>query len=194
MRRILAVDDDSHICLAVRAWLRVAIADGGATGLLALDNSTFDLMIVDIFMPNMRGFRIDQGISPSHANGTADRDFRICLLRPRGVQPRLPENGAQAWCDPLPAQAVQANRIARRNRRVPVGGRSSSQIRRYAGCGCEHRVGSARPNEVIDRLGGVLHEPSRRSDSVCGNRAAQSSSRLADVRHLGKRLQSFYSN
>jgi CheY-like chemotaxis protein len=61
MRRILVVDDDPNICLAVRAWLkrygfRVAIADGGTAGLAALDNSTFDLMIVDIFMPDMRGF------------------------------------------------------------------------------------------------------------------------------------------
>jgi DNA-binding NtrC family response regulator len=61
MRRILIVDDDPHICLAMRAWLkrygfRVTIADGGSNGLSALDNSTFDLMIVDIFMPNMRGF------------------------------------------------------------------------------------------------------------------------------------------
>ena len=61
MRRILVVDDDPHICLAVRAWLqhygfKVAIADGGTTGLVALDSSTFDLMIVDIFMPGMRGF------------------------------------------------------------------------------------------------------------------------------------------
>ena len=61
MRRILVVDDDPHICLAIRAWLKrygfkVAIADGGTAGLVALDNSTFDLMIVDIFMPHMRGF------------------------------------------------------------------------------------------------------------------------------------------
>ena len=61
MRRILVVDDDPHVCLAVRAWLkrygfRVSIADGGASGLVALDTATFDLMIVDIFMPNMRGF------------------------------------------------------------------------------------------------------------------------------------------
>jgi DNA-binding NtrC family response regulator len=61
MRRILVVDDDPHICLAIRAWLKrygfkVAIADGGASGFVALDNSSFDLMIVDIFMPNMRGF------------------------------------------------------------------------------------------------------------------------------------------
>jgi CheY-like chemotaxis protein len=61
MRRILVVDDDPHICLAIRVWLKrygfkVAIADGGASGLVALDNSTFDLMIVDIFMPHMHGF------------------------------------------------------------------------------------------------------------------------------------------
>jgi CheY-like chemotaxis protein len=61
MRRILVVDDDPHICLAIRAWLkrygfRVSIANGGLNGLAALDNATFDLMIVDIFMPDMRGF------------------------------------------------------------------------------------------------------------------------------------------
>jgi CheY-like chemotaxis protein len=61
MRRILVVDDDPHVSPAIRARLvqhgfRVAIADGGANGLAALDNLTFDLMIVDAFMPNMRGF------------------------------------------------------------------------------------------------------------------------------------------
>jgi len=61
MRRILVVDDDPHICLAIRAWLqrygfRVATAGCGPSGLAALDNSTFDLMIIDIFMPSMRGF------------------------------------------------------------------------------------------------------------------------------------------
>jgi CheY-like chemotaxis protein len=61
MRRILVVDDDPHICVAIRAWLKrygfsVSIADGGGDGLAALGSGTFDLMIVDIFMPNMRGF------------------------------------------------------------------------------------------------------------------------------------------
>jgi DNA-binding response OmpR family regulator len=61
MQRILVVDDEPHIRLAMRAWLKrfgfkVAVADGGTAGLIALDNSTFDLMIVDIFMPNMHGF------------------------------------------------------------------------------------------------------------------------------------------
>ena len=61
MRHIPVVDDDPHMGLAIRAWLerygfKVAIADGGLAGLAAIDNSTFDLMIVDIFMPDMRGF------------------------------------------------------------------------------------------------------------------------------------------
>jgi CheY-like chemotaxis protein len=61
MRRILVVDDDPRICCAIRAWLkrygfRVSMADGGSDGVAALDASIFDLMIVDMFMPKMRGF------------------------------------------------------------------------------------------------------------------------------------------
>jgi len=61
MRRILVVDDDRHVRLAIAAWLkgcgfRVAVADGSANGLAALDDTSFDLMIVDILMPDMRGF------------------------------------------------------------------------------------------------------------------------------------------
>jgi DNA-binding response OmpR family regulator len=44
MRRILGVDGDPHIRLAIRAWLerygfRISIADGGVNGLAALDNT-----------------------------------------------------------------------------------------------------------------------------------------------------------
>ena len=61
MKRILVVDDDPLICGAIRIWLEhrgfaVVVADGGETGLRALENSKFDLMIVDIFMPHMSGF------------------------------------------------------------------------------------------------------------------------------------------
>jgi DNA-binding response OmpR family regulator len=61
MRRIRVVDDDRHTRLAIGIWLkqcgfRVAITDGGESGLSALNEGTFDLMIVDAFMPNMRGF------------------------------------------------------------------------------------------------------------------------------------------
>jgi CheY-like chemotaxis protein len=59
--RILIVDDDPLIRTAIRAWLEdkgfeLIIADGAASGLDALENHTFDLMIVDIFMPHMHGF------------------------------------------------------------------------------------------------------------------------------------------
>jgi DNA-binding NtrC family response regulator len=61
MRRIPIVDDDPHIRQAMRAWLdhrgfRVSVADGGVNGLAVLGSSAFDLMMVDVFMPNMRGF------------------------------------------------------------------------------------------------------------------------------------------
>jgi CheY-like chemotaxis protein len=61
MKRILVVDDDPLICAAIRAWLErsgfaVVVADGGQTGLSALAGSTFDSMIIDIFMPHMNGF------------------------------------------------------------------------------------------------------------------------------------------
>ena len=61
MIRVLIVDDDPLISGAIRLWLEgrgfwVETADGAETGLRALDAGTFDLMIVDIFMPHMRGF------------------------------------------------------------------------------------------------------------------------------------------
>jgi CheY-like chemotaxis protein len=61
MPRILLVDDDPLVRSAVRAWLEldgheVVTAECGVTGLNALQGARFDLMIVDIFMPHMRGF------------------------------------------------------------------------------------------------------------------------------------------
>ncbi len=61
MPRVLAVDDDPMICMAIEVYLarhdfEVITADGGEPGLRALEGSAFDLMIVDIFMPHMRGF------------------------------------------------------------------------------------------------------------------------------------------
>jgi len=59
--RILVVDDDLLVRSAIDLWLKtkgfdVVVADGGEAGLHELDHSTFAVMIVDIFMPHMRGF------------------------------------------------------------------------------------------------------------------------------------------
>src|SRR5260370_1079357 len=61
MTRVLVVDDDPMVCMAIEIYLErhgfeVTIADGGEAGLRALEDTSFDLMIVDIFMPHMRGF------------------------------------------------------------------------------------------------------------------------------------------
>jgi CheY-like chemotaxis protein len=61
MTRILVVDDDPLVASAIQSWLenrdfQVTTADGAEMGLRALEDSTFDLMIVDIFMPDVRPF------------------------------------------------------------------------------------------------------------------------------------------
>jgi CheY-like chemotaxis protein len=61
MQHILVVDDDPLVCKAIEIYLErhnyeVVVADGGEAGLRALEDTAFDLMIVDIFMPHMRGF------------------------------------------------------------------------------------------------------------------------------------------
>jgi CheY-like chemotaxis protein len=59
--RILVVDDDPLVVRTVeanleRAGFEVTVAGGGEAGMRALETSTFDVMLVDIFMPHMRGF------------------------------------------------------------------------------------------------------------------------------------------
>ena len=61
MARILVVDDDPMVREAIEACLQykgfeVIVADGGDAGFRALEASVFDVMLVDIFMPHMRGF------------------------------------------------------------------------------------------------------------------------------------------
>lgn len=61
MPRVLVVDDDPMVCVAIEVCLQrqgfdVTIADGGEAGMRALDSATFDVMLIDVFMPHMRGF------------------------------------------------------------------------------------------------------------------------------------------
>jgi CheY-like chemotaxis protein len=61
MARILVVDDDPMVCEAIEVCLQhqgfdVTVANGGEEGIRALEASAFDVMLVDIFMPHMRGF------------------------------------------------------------------------------------------------------------------------------------------
>jgi CheY-like chemotaxis protein len=153
MRRILVVDDDPHIGLAIRAWLKrygfkVTVADRSHRA-KQLNVRPDDRRYLHAQYARLR---IDQGVSQSRAHGAADRDFRIRILRSGGIQPRLPENGAQAWRDAVLAQTIQANHIARCDRRMPVDGRAAPQICRHFGRRRECGVGATGQNEVISRL------------------------------------------
>src|SRR6478609_5800246 len=97
MPRILVVDDDPMVGATIEVLLQrqgfdVTLTDGGETGLAALETQNFDVMLVDIFMPHMRGFE-------------RLRIVRLALSR-------LPPDGAGARRHPLPAQAVHAGRAA----------------------------------------------------------------------------------
>ena len=61
MPRILVVDDDPMVCVAIEVCLtrkgfEVTVADGGEAGMRALEAADFDVMLIDVFMPHMRGF------------------------------------------------------------------------------------------------------------------------------------------
>jgi CheY-like chemotaxis protein len=60
MRRILIVDDDPSVAMAIQEFLKhkqceTMIAADGTKGLRALESGGFDLAIVDLVMPGMDG-------------------------------------------------------------------------------------------------------------------------------------------
>jgi CheY-like chemotaxis protein len=60
MARVLAIDDDSAVCATVcailqRAGHQVVTAQDGRSGLKLLEAEQFDLLLIDIFMPEMDG-------------------------------------------------------------------------------------------------------------------------------------------
>ncbi|MBO4225098.1 response regulator [Bradyrhizobium neotropicale] len=61
MPRVLVVDDDPMVCAAIEVCLKrkgfdVTVADGGEAGMVALEDRSFDAMLIDVFMPHMSGF------------------------------------------------------------------------------------------------------------------------------------------
>jgi CheY-like chemotaxis protein len=59
--RVLVVDDDPMVCVAIEVCLQrqgfdVTLADGGESGMRAIETAAFDVMLIDVFMPHMRGF------------------------------------------------------------------------------------------------------------------------------------------
>lgn len=67
MPRVLVIDDQSHVRAAISAVLYAnkidAVAvESGRLGLSELSNSPFDLVIVDIYMPDMDGVKLIKSV------------------------------------------------------------------------------------------------------------------------------------
>jgi CheY-like chemotaxis protein len=63
MPKVLLVDDNREVLATLRSMLErlgydVAVADNGAQAMQRLRRETFDLLITDIFMPEMDGLEI----------------------------------------------------------------------------------------------------------------------------------------
>ena len=71
MTRILIIDDDRLVREALQVLLgakgyEVSVAADGKSGIEAMKAVTFDLAIVDLFMPNMDGLTVIQAIRQLH--------------------------------------------------------------------------------------------------------------------------------
>ena len=67
MAKILIIDDDRFAREAAQILLRakgydVAVAENGKAGIAAVTAETFDVAIVDLFMPDMDGLNVMQAI------------------------------------------------------------------------------------------------------------------------------------
>jgi CheY-like chemotaxis protein len=106
--RILVIDDDASVCAAIQAILtrtrcETVIASRAFDGITALQHSTFDVVMVDIFMPGlngldaiehirrespmpiiaMSGFRLRNSAgSADHLGLAARRGATLCLRKP----------------------------------------------------------------------------------------------------------------
>ena len=123
MTRILVVDDDPMVCMAIDVLLQrhgfeVIVTDGGEAGLRALDRGGIDLMIVDIFMPHMRGF---ESIRIFHERAPAIPMVAMsgyAFANLNAPAPDFPADGARARRVALSAQAVHAGGAAHGDQRV----------------------------------------------------------------------------
>jgi CheY-like chemotaxis protein len=73
MTRVLVIDDEQYVRAAMVVALKangfdVVAFESGRLGLSALDNSAFDLAIVDIYMPDMDGVRLIKALRERSPN------------------------------------------------------------------------------------------------------------------------------
>lgn len=85
MRKVLVVEDDSHIrdvvCFALRrTGFDVEEADGGETGLRAFRRGKPDLVILDVLMPGMDGLEVCRAIRGDARGGSEGGGCNVPIL------------------------------------------------------------------------------------------------------------------
>jgi DNA-binding NtrC family response regulator len=73
MARVLVIDDEPHVRAAVSIALKmkgfeVVAVEGGRMGLSEQEKSSFDLVIVDVYMPNMDGIQFIKALRQRRPN------------------------------------------------------------------------------------------------------------------------------
>jgi DNA-binding response OmpR family regulator len=111
MKKILAVDDDSSALRALRAILtqkgyEVAIAQSGEEALEQLDDSSPDLVILDVAMPGLSGFETCRRIRQD----TRFRDTPVIFLTAKSLLSDMAE-GLDAGSDLYLVKPVMASKL-----------------------------------------------------------------------------------
>ena len=96
----------------------VTVADGGEAGMRALEASEFDVLLIDVFMPHMRGFE------PIRMFHERRPDLPIIAMSGYAFAnteraPDFPADDHRTRCGMLPAQAVHAERAVDQRQRMP---------------------------------------------------------------------------
>ena len=161
---LLVVDDidDNRFALTRRlarqGYLNVTTAADGRQALELLNSRPFDLVLLDIMMPNLNGYEVlarNEGKQqpPAHPR---HHDFRRRRDRQRHSLHRAGRRG-------LPAQALQSDPVARPGRRLPgaqtaarPGDGAHARARRVAGAADGDLRGAERHLQFARRAGAGL--------------------------------------
>ena len=196
MPRILVVDDDPMVgatieVLLLRQGFDVTLTDGGETGLAALEAQTFDVMLVDIFMPHMRGF---ESIRIFHERAPA-----IPLIAMSGYafassaspSPDFLRMALELGAIALPAQAVHARDAADHDPGMPRRERAAEGPERGPLIPSQRVIlGAGLAILLIITAASIGLDVKSRSDAARVNHTVEVLKKISDVHLLVRRAES----
>jgi len=93
--KILIVDDDPTLCKSLKVFLsdkysNIATAFSGREAIELLEADTFDLILLDVIMPDMSGYQLVDYINK---NGLKTSVILITAYAPTELEKEIPPNG-----------------------------------------------------------------------------------------------------